>query len=146
MGRSGYCEDYDGEVNPELYRHAIERAIKGQRGQHFLKTLAIEMDAMSEKKLIAGELVDEDGQCCTMGVVLKAKGIDPSPVDYGDREHVARLINIAPSLAAEIAYMNDDDFGLEAEPKPGAISGMNTETPEERWIRMRAWVEGKIHA
>jgi hypothetical protein len=135
MGRSGYVDGFwDGDgYSPGLYRNAVERSIKGKRGQAFLRQLAAEMDAMPEKVLIADELVNADGDCCTMGVIFKARGIDVSDVDYDDRDQVAKLINIAPSMAAEIAYENDDDFNYSSK-----------ETPEQRWIRMRKWVAKKL--
>ena len=134
MGRSGYSDDYDGEVSIELYRNAVERAIKGKRGQAFFKQLGEAMDAMPEKVLIAGELINERGECCAMGVVCKTRGLDVSKVDYDSPEQVGRLLNIAPSLAAEVAYLNDDDFRCEAK----------DETPEQRWQRMRKWVQGQM--
>ncbi len=33
------------------------------------------MDAMPEKVLIKDELIDEDGNCCTIGVVCKLRGV-----------------------------------------------------------------------
>jgi hypothetical protein len=47
-----------------------------------------------------------------------------------DRDDLAKHFNIAPALAADIVYMNDE-VGWR-------------ETPEERWSRMRAWVDGLI--
>lgn len=87
---------------------------------------------MPEKCLIAGDLVTPEGACCTMGLVFKARGIDTTKIDPEDRDQVAKLLNIAPSMAAEIAFENDDDFG----------SG--EETPEQRWERMRKWVDSNL--
>ncbi len=134
MSRSGYSDDWDGDgLPPELYYQAVARAIKGKRGQAFLRELATAMDAMPEKVLIEGDLVDEHGDCCTMGVVFKSRGIDAEKVDPYDRNEVADAIGIAPSMAAEIAYANDQDF----------CSGKG-ETPEQRWVRMRAWVKREL--
>lgn len=145
MGRSGYSEDCDPDNNAYLlWPSVVKRSIKGRRGQTFLRALAKEMDAMQEKRLISGELVSQEGDCCAMGVVCKARGIDVSNVDYTDREAVAELFDIAPTLAAEIAYLNDDDFGHEAAYRAGAIPGLSSETPEERWLRMRDWVEKEL--
>ena len=93
---------------------------------------------MPEKRLIAGELVTKEGECCTMGVICKARGIDVSKVDYEDRGQVAGLFKIAPALAQEIAYQNDDDFGYEGDGED--------ETPEARWVRMRKWVAAQLGA
>ena len=128
MSRSGYSDDCE---NVELYRAAVDRAIKGSRGQAFLRELATAMDAMPEKVLIAEELIREDGRCCTIGVVCKARAVDVGCIDYDDVDTVARLVGVARSMAAEIAYMNDE---FES-PR---------ETPEARWIRMRKWVADNI--
>lgn len=87
MSRSGYSEDGDCDF-PELYRGRVARAIKGKRGQAFLRELAAAMDAMPEKRLIAGELV-EGGECCTMGVICKARGLDVEGVNPEDITRVS---------------------------------------------------------
>jgi len=130
MSRSGYSEDCE---NLELYRNAVERALKGKRGQKLLREMAAAMDAMPEKVLIADELIDAEGDCCAIGVVCKARGLDVSKVDPLDRESVANLIGVAPSMAAEIAYMNDEWAD-------------HSETPQSRWIRMRKWVDAMLRA
>ena len=127
MSRSGYVlDDGDHEGELELYRRAVLNAMRGKRGQVFFKALAAAMDEMPEKILIKHELISEEGECCTIGVVCKARNIDVSNVDIYDREEVGRLVNIAPALAAEIEYMNDE--------------WSYNETPEARWIRIRKWV------
>lgn len=128
MSRSGYSSDCD---NLELYRAAVERALRGKRGQAFLRELAAAMDAMPEKILIAGELVNEAGQCCTMGAVCKARGLDVDGINYSDPENVGEAMGIARSMAAEIAFFNDEF----ASP---------SETSAERWVRMRRWVAENI--
>lgn len=127
MSRSGYVDDCE---NIELYRATVSRAIKGKRGQAFLRELAREMDAMPEKILIAEELIDSDGCCCTIGVVCKARGIDVGNLDYEVPEYVGEAVGIARCLAAEIAYMNDEWAPIE--------------TPEQRWTRMRKWVSDNL--
>lgn len=128
MSRSGYSEECE---NLELYRAAVRRAINGQRGQAFLRELAAALDAMPEKVLIKGELVSEKGECCTIGAVCKSRAIDVSHIDYEDPDTVARTIGVARSLAAEIAYMNDEWESP-------------IELPNERWSRMRKWVADNL--
>lgn len=125
MSRSGYSEDCE---YLELWRGAVEQAIHGKRGQAFLRELAAALDAMPVKELIDGALIREDGACCAIGAVCKARGTDVSRVDYYDRDSVARAIGVAPAMAAEIEFVNDDDFCSRGE------------TPAERWLRMRTWV------
>ena len=135
MNRSGYV-DYDDEEDPLAmgrYRNAVKEAIQGKRGQAFLNELAIEMDAMEEKILIAGELIDEYGDCCAIGVVCKSRGIDVSETDPQEPDEVAELVGIASSMAAEIEFWNDDDFAFDSQ-----------ETPSQRWKRVRKWVDDQI--
>lgn len=131
MSRSGYSDDWCDDNSGYLYRGAVERAIKGRRGQAFLRELLAALDAMPEKRLIAGELI-EDGEACALGVLGTQRGIDMSKMDPEDAKTVAAAFGIAPSMAREIVSENDDDFGW------------RTESPEQRWTRMRRWVEDQI--
>lgn len=128
MSRSGYTDDCE---FLELYRASVDRAIRGKRGQKFLRDLAAAMDSMPEKSLIQGDLIDDNGQCCAIGSLCKYRGLDVSSIDAGDSLEVGNLVDIARSLAAEVAYENDEAFrGLES--------------PEQRWQRMRKWVDSNI--
>lgn len=127
MSRSGYGDDCE---NIELYRATVERALRGKRGQAFLRELAAEMDAMPVKVLISDELINEHGEVCTIGVVCKARGTDVSRINYEDPSSVGKAIGVARSMAAEIAYMNDE-WATDA-------------TPHQRWQRMRKWVAENI--
>ena len=128
MSRSGYSEDCE---HLELYRQAVERAIKGKRGQAFLCELANELDAMPVKRLIAEHLIDDVGEVCAIGAVCKARAIDLGKVYEGDPQSIADAVGIARALAAEIAWMNDE-------------YNYDPETPEQRWVRMREWVRRNI--
>jgi hypothetical protein len=125
MSRSGYSDDCE---NLELYRAAVDRAIRGARGQHFLRKLRAALDAMPVKRLITGEIVNTAGEVCALGAVDSHATVDPD-----DRYAVAHHFGIAQSMAAEIAYVNDEYPPFRS-----------TETPEERWTRMRQWVEQQI--
>lgn len=128
MSRSGYSED--GEDNYALYRGTVYRCIKGKRGRAFLVELAAALDAMPEKELISDDLV-RDGAYCALGVVGAKRGIDLSKLNYDDQNGVGDAFGIAWQLAAEIEYMNDE-------------YGHHAETPEERWTRMRKWIQKQI--
>jgi hypothetical protein len=134
MSRSGYSEDGDYAL-ANLWPNIVDRSIKGRRGQAFLTELAKALDEMPEKKLIDGDLITETGEVCAIGAVCKARGLDTSKVDVYDRYEVAKLVGITPTLAAEIEYQNDDDFGYR-----------RSITPEERWIRMRKWVASMLES
>lgn len=128
MSRSGYnddCEPWD----LIRWRGAVNSAIKGARGQAFLKEMLAAFDAMPEKKLIAEELALPDGAVCAMGAVGKARGTDMTKIPPDCRDSIAHAFGIAPALAAEIAFENDQDFRWK-----------NDETPEARFMRMRQWI------
>jgi hypothetical protein len=128
MSRSNYSDD--GEYL-ELWRNAVALAIAGKRGQKFFRDLLAALDAMSEKLLIADDLIDEDGSVCAIGSLGKTRGIDMSKLDPEDPHTVASAFGIANCLAQEVVYMNDE-------------WGKYDETPEQRYWRMRKWVQEQI--
>lgn len=137
MSRSGYSDDCDGL---ELWRGAVASAIRGKRGQALLRDLATALDAMPEKRLIANELKTAEGEFCTLGVLGAHRGVDMAPIDPEDRHQVAQTFNIAPALAAEIVFENDEnDRTYDYEARKWIY-----ETPEERWTRIRKWVQDNL--
>lgn len=129
MSRSGYSEEIDG-WDLIRWRGAVNSALKGKRGQAFLADMAVAMDAMTEKKLIADELISKEGEVCALGAVAKYKSLNVSDIDPHCSEQISDVFNIAEALAREIAFMNDDYYG---------------ETPERRWQRMREWVNANFY-
>ena len=129
MSRSGYSDDCCG-WDLVRWRGAVASAIRGKRGQEFLKELLAALEAMPKKELIAYHLA-EGGQFCAIGVVGGKRGVDMDGFDEFDRDEVAGIFNIAPALVAEIAFMNDE-------------AGWYDEQPEARWHRMRQWVSDQI--
>lgn len=147
MSRSGYSEDGDSD-NPIMYlwQSIVDRAIGGKRGQKLLKDLADALDAMPLKRLVAGSFLRGAGEVCVLGALGIARGLDLSPLERAaelnlDDEYTdvagpaGEAFGVARSMAAEIMWQNDGSsyspFGKD-------------ETPEERWARMRAWVEKRI--
>lgn len=129
MSRSGYSDDCDGWALIR-WRGAVESAMKGRRGQQFLIELAEAMDAMPVKELIAHELV-EQGSFCALGVVGQKRGIAIESIDPEDSRKVAEQFGIANAMAQEIVFMNDE-------------AAWYDETPQQRWSRMRQWVDINI--
>ena len=131
MSRSGYCDDCE---DLALWRGAVARAIKGKRGQAALSDLAAALDGMAVKQLSAGSFVA--GGMCTLGALAVHRGvptadIEPDePGDWVDRDAVSQRFNIAPAMAAEIMYENDEYHGVE--------------TPQQRWDRMRRWIGANL--
>lgn len=134
MSRSGYSDDCD---NLELWRASVERAMKGKRGQRALREIVQALDELPEKKLIQGSFTA--GGFCTLGALARHRGVDVSDlnveedmdgwVEEVDRDVVGARLNMAPSMAAEVMFMNDE---------------WDSETPEERWARMRQWAQNNL--
>lgn len=147
MSRSGYSDDIDGK-ELALWRGQVASAIKGKRGQAFLRELIEALDALPEKKLVAHDFVRE-GAACALGAVALKRQMDAAKVaeiqracaqerdewDHWDHNAVpramAREFGIARAMAGEIMWMNDecgmywDDVAANAD--------------ERRWKRMRKW-------
>lgn len=135
MSRSGYSDDCDGaELN--MWRGAVNQAIKGKRGQAFLRETLAALDAMPGKRLTVDSLHEPaTGEFCTLGAVGAARAMDLKPLEYSEREGIAKAFGIAEALAAEIMFENDEAFW-------GGFG--KVESPEARWLRMRTWVQKHI--
>ena len=124
MSRSDYSDDCE---NLGLWRGAVYRATTGYRGQAFLVRLRAALDALPTKRLITDAIKDGSGDVCALGA------LDATVQEY-DATHLAEHFGIARALAAEIVFMNDEALAWLCE----------NETPEQRWTRMRAWVDAQI--
>lgn len=140
MSRSGYSDDGD-QWDMIRWRGAVSSAIRGKRGQAFLRDLLAALDAMPEKRLVANSFQRDDGCVCTLGALAKVRGIDTKPLetDYeeADTRRVGEVFGIPGALAAEIMFENDDDFDC----------GAREDTParqEQRWRYMREWVAKRL--
>ena len=129
MSRSGYSDDLDNWAMIK-WRGVVASATRGKRGQAFFRDLLTALDAMPEKRLIANELETEDGAVCAIGALGKARGIPMRDLDPENSAAVSGVFDIAEPLAQEVVYMNDE-VGWR-------------ETPEERFFRIRSWVERQI--
>lgn len=133
MSRSGYMDDVDCDFSNIMqinWRGAVCSAMRGKRGQAFLKEALAVLEAMPVKRLITEDL-EKDGEVCFLGAVGKARGIDMSKLDPEDSGPVADTFGIADAMARELVYMNDEANYL-------------SESPEARYERMLAWVKTQI--
>jgi hypothetical protein len=141
MSRSGYSDDIDTWALIR-WRGAVKSAIRGRRGQTFMKELLAALDALPEKKLIAYELENKSGDVCALGALGKKRQIDMSELDPEDSEYVADAFNIAEALAREVVHINDDyrDYRVDAN---GLLQDHSS--AERRFDIMRNWVARQIH-
>lgn len=157
MSRSGYSEDCDDNWQLICWRGAVASALRGKRGQAFLKELIAALDAMPEKELIGDSLVTADGQYCALGVVGAARGIDLNKLDPDDPYQVAKAFGIAQAMAQEIVYENDEYLNdyewvrvtLCGPIRPWeyherSVSVLRKHVARDRWKHMRDWAESNL--
>lgn len=136
MSRSGYVDDLDvGQFN--LWRGAVLRAVRGKRGQRAVRDLIEALDAMPEKRL-AADLFDAEGSHCALGAIAAHRRVDLEHIQdpfahpgdlYDCRDEIADALDIAPALAAEVMFLNDE---------------RGHDSDEDRWRYMRRWAERQL--
>ena len=158
MSRADYSDDCDDPLQQGRWRAAVNSAMRGRRGQAFLREALAALDAMPDKQLVAGHLVVDGwqgpwsgdevivggdvlvdrrgvpmpmGSVCLLGAVGSARRMDMTGLDPDDMDSVAPAFGIADAMAREIVYWNDE-------------GGPGCESPEHRWQRMREWVAAQI--
>ena len=129
MSRSGYTDDDDDQWRMIRWRGAVASATRGARGQKLLSDMLVALDSLPDKRLIATDL-EADGSVCALGAVGKMRGLDMSKLDPYDSETIASTFGIAPALAREIVYENDQTVW--------------EESSEHRFERMRRWASSQI--
>lgn len=127
MSRSGYSDDFD-QWEMIMWRGAVASAIRGKRGQAFLREMIAALEAMPEKRLAANDTVDENNCRCALAVVAESRGVDLEHFDTWDHYSVSDTLAIARAMAQEIIFENDDCRG----------------TPERRWQYIRDWAQSNL--
>jgi hypothetical protein len=130
MSRSGYSDDCD-EWAVIRWRGAVTSAIRGTRGQAFLKELLAALEAMPKKELIMDALVQQ-GEVCALGALGQARGMEMTELDDDDPAQIAEAFQVAPALVQEIMFENDEDWLC------------RHATPDNRWHHMHEWVARQI--
>lgn len=132
MSRSGYTDDCDDNPVCYLWGSIVRRATRGKRGQKALVDLIQSLDAMPVKELIGGSFQNSCG-VCALGALAAHRGVDMSGLELSEDEAmdadpvdaaaVGKRLDIAPTLAREVMYENDNF----------------PHSPSQRWTRMRWW-------
>lgn len=172
MSRSGYIDDYDDDNGSlAMYRGQVASAMRGKRGQAFLRGLLSALDEMPEKRLIAGHLVVPEVNPLLRWLFA------PNSEDWREATDWPRIpwrlfenpLSDMPTQAGccaigALALRRDVDVeGVDPEEAEGIaglfdineklareVAYMNDEvyyeSPERRWRDMRAWVASCIRA
>lgn len=155
MSRNSCTDEWDGDdvLAYGRQRGAISSAIRGRRGQAFLRELLAALDAMPVKELVEQEL-DADGRYCALGAVGKARGTDLAALNPENQEQVADVMGIARALAGEITWVNDmhtpTDMWLDFDGPPERWRSPpgdfvpDPEAPAKRWQTVREWVVSQL--
>lgn len=154
MSRHGYNE-YDGDENTDLamgrWRAQVASAMRGKRGQKFFVDLIAALDALPEKKLVAGHLETTEGEVCALGALGRYRQVnlpDPEnpeeidPEDEADWDWLGAAFNIAPQLAQETMYVNDeheDQFAWYQRHGSYMPAGPLQDPDAARWRAVRCW-------
>lgn len=125
MSRCNYSEDLE-QWELIRWRGAVMSAIRGKRGQLFLREMLAALEALPEKRLIAHDLKNSEG-VCAIGSVGLARGIDMEKLDPEEPSQLVRAFGISDALVREIEYVNDES------PWPDG-------TPEKRFQVVRDWI------
>lgn len=139
MSRSGYVEDNEDPLQYGRWRAAVKSALQGKRGQALLRDLAQTLDAMEDKRLYPGSFATAEGEYCTLGALGAKRGIkmDDLGDEYDcDTKRVGERFGIAPAMAAEIMWLNDE-YLVEKVIK-------NPDHARERWLKMREWIDKNL--
>jgi|SRR6185436_4998583 len=139
MSRANYSDNLD-QWDLIRWRGQVASAIRGKRGQVFLRELIAVLDAMPEKKLVRMEF-EQDGCYCALGAIAHRRGLALSSFDPDDSEvgeQIGKVLGIAHQLAREIMYENDEftNWSMDA--------GRLPDDPVKRWQYMRDWVAARI--
>lgn len=123
---------------------ALRAAVRGRRGQAFLRELIDALDALPSQELAAGALEDpETGCCCAFGAVARARawgqeeiGFDPMDGDIWRPEcRLAEAFDVAETLAWQVIAENE------------ALDSSNDRTwRRRRWRHVRNWAASEIES
>lgn len=144
MNRSGYVDDGGDDLALGRWRAQVASAIRGKRGQRFIRDLITALDAMPEKKLIEGAF-QTDGGCCAAGAVGRLRGVDMSglnppedDLEYYDAKEwnipAAEVLDVAVPLIAEVEWVNDEGYSWRGD----------DDGDEARWKRVRDWATRQL--
>lgn len=154
--RLNYSDEEDRPGQFALWDANCRRSIAGKVGQRELRELEAALLAMPEKRLIHGELTDDDGGVCAIACYARHKGLDLSKFDPEDESDEVGIAAGMPRLVAwQVVALNDItlDTVWEVAHGPvqrghgvykGGIPLVRDMTPEERYTAVLKWVRARL--
>jgi hypothetical protein len=140
-------EDFPGQYG--LWQANCQRSIEGKAGQKALKELEVALLALPEKRLIADELEDAEGEVCAIGALKKHRGVDVES-DPEEMEEVGVELGMPRLVAWKVVALNDIEIDGKYVEAAGPtrwgipFSTFIPVTPEERYEQVLAWVQKQI--
>lgn len=135
MSRANYSDD-SGNWALIRWRGAVAAAIRGKRGQAFLRELIACLDRHPRKELLSGRFADDDGLFCALGLVANERGLRAKGLTT---ESVAKALDIAPAMAQEIMFENDDVMNRHS------VHVSESEAYRRKlWARIREWASSNL--
>jgi hypothetical protein len=140
MTRLYYYDDDLDYFQEGLIAGALRSAIRGKRGQQFLRDLVQALDALPSPELAAGALEDEKtGCCCAFGAVRRFRGADAVPLWFHPMEedmtpdNLAEPFNVSKTLAWAVVQANED-----------GMIGNDESKRRLRWKQVRDWAVRRL--
>jgi len=141
------CYDEDFPNQAALYEANTERALKGKRGQAFLREMEAALLALPRKRLIEGNIC-MGGEVCAIGALALKRLVDggksleaalawleeraPHNSDAHETADFAeRHFKVLERFSFKMAYVNDEH-------------GYTNDTPEQRYDTVLGWVRENI--
>lgn len=170
MSRAGYtdgdCDDTESMLRSYGWQANVRRCIAGRKGQSLLWELYQALEALPTREIVTGALLDTStGSVCSLGALAVHRKMPIPPEfcttgapdeeidEYEFADAMGPLFGIKDMLAREIMYENDEGDHWHWEDNGARCEGVRygetrkyrtSDTPRERWLRMRRWVVGRL--
>jgi hypothetical protein len=151
-------EEGDGEspITYGMWRRTVINAAKGKLGRAALLELEESLLALPEKRLIADEIMNEQGEVCAIGAMAKRRfdAAGDGPITMRRWYNKKRKVNVFPTVEDAKRHFDNGECGLTEELAEGMgmphclgwqIGILNDEgsarSPEQRYIQVLAFVQ-----
>ena len=134
-------EDYGGQFN--LWQANCRRSRQGKKGQAALRELEAALMNMPVKRIQKDVFVEPSGETCAIGALMLDRKVSAgmtrvqavaecSALEPLDTEEHGISIGLPRLVAWSVAVENDEFY--------------RTESPEERYLRILAWVRKQLQS